>query len=116
LPLCTLFANPHDPKLSLVLIMLDMEDLALFDQANHSLQHGSTIADVSNLDMLSEGHGFSVDSPDSHSQECGHTSIATTIHNVRWKGLMEWYDMRRVIETYDSHSKRVPEVTLHATR
>ncbi len=27
---------------------------------------------------------------------------------------MAWYGMKRVIETYHSHLKRVPEVILHA--
>jgi hypothetical protein len=70
--------------------MLDMKDLARLDRADHSLQHGSPIADVSDLHMLCEGHRLGVNTPDAHRQKCGNASIATTIHwSASWSGLME---------------------------
>jgi hypothetical protein len=80
LPLRALLAHPHNPKLSLILLVLDMENLTCLDRANHPVQHGASIADVSDLRVLREGHGTGIDTPDAHRQECGDTSIATTIH------------------------------------
>ena len=89
LPSCALFADPHYPKLGLILIVLEVEEFTGLDRANHSLQHRSTITDVSDLGILCEGQGFGIDTPDAHRQECGHASIATTIHRTPfWNGLM----------------------------
>jgi hypothetical protein len=73
-------AHPHDPKLGLIFIVLNMDDPACPDRADESLQHCTTITDVSDLSVLREGHGLGIYTPDAHRQECGDTSIATTIH------------------------------------
>ena len=83
LPSRALLAHPDDSKLGLILIVLDMEDLACPDRADHSVQHRPAITDVSDLGMLRKGHGLGVDTPDAHRQECGDTSTATTIHKPR---------------------------------
>jgi hypothetical protein len=80
------FADPHDSEIGLALIVLDMKNLASLHRANHPLQHGAVIAYVSDLGMLREGHGLGVDTPDTHGQECGDTSIATTIHKAPESG------------------------------
>jgi hypothetical protein len=59
-----------------------MQDLACPDRADHSLQYRSSITHVSDQGMLRERQGFGVDTPDSHCQECGDTSIAATIHRA----------------------------------
>jgi hypothetical protein len=91
LPFGARFASPHHPKLSLNFVLLDMENLARLDRANHSLQHGSTITDISDLRMLGEGHGFGVDTPDTHCKECANASIPTTIHRSPFSRFMKWY-------------------------
>jgi hypothetical protein len=78
-----LLANPNNSKLRLILIMLEMENLARSNGTDQSLQHGSAIADISDLGMLRERHGLGVHAPDAHGQECRDTSIATTIHRPR---------------------------------
>ena len=92
-PLRALLANPHNSKLGLLLLMLDMENRPCPDRADHSVQHRSSIADVSDLGVLREGHRLSVDTPDAHRQECGNTSIATTIHmrSLEWAHGMVWH-------------------------
>jgi hypothetical protein len=82
LSLCALLANPHNPKLGLILLVLDMENHARFDRADHSLQDRSSITDVSDLGMLGEWHGSGVHTPDTNREKCGDTSIAATIHDV----------------------------------
>jgi hypothetical protein len=76
------FADPHHSELGLIVVVLHVENLACLHRANHSVQHGSMIADVSDLGMLRERHGLGVDTPDTHRQECGDTSIAATIHKA----------------------------------
>jgi hypothetical protein len=75
-------ARPYHSKLGLLLIMLDVEDLSGADGTNHSLQHRSAIANVSDLGVLREWHGFSVDAPDAYGEKCVDTSIAATIHRT----------------------------------
>jgi len=77
---CSLFANPHNSKLGLILLVLDMKNRASPDRTDHSMQYRSLLTDVSDLGVLGEGHGLGVNTPDTHRQECGDTSIATTIH------------------------------------
>jgi hypothetical protein len=91
LPFGARFASPHHPKLSLNFVLLDMENLARLDRANHSLQHGSTITDISDLRVLREGHGFGVDTPDAHGKECANASIPTTIHRSPFSRFMKSY-------------------------
>lgn len=82
LPPCARFADPHYAELGLILIVLNVEDLACPDWPDNSLQDGSPIADVSDLRMLREGHGPRVNAPDAYSKQRSDTSIATTIHRT----------------------------------
>ena len=38
---CALLAHPHNSKLRLILVVLDMENLACLDRTDHSVQHRS---------------------------------------------------------------------------
>jgi hypothetical protein len=62
--------------------MLDMKDRACLNRADHSLQHRSLITDVSDLGVLGKRHRLSVNTPDTHRQECSDTSIPATIHII----------------------------------
>src|SRR5215831_15693656 len=88
LPGGPLAAHPHDAKLSLIVLVLHIQDGAYPHRSNHAVQHGPLITDVSDLGMLSEGHRLGVDSPDAHRQECSDTSVATTIHKFSWGGVL----------------------------
>jgi hypothetical protein len=117
LSLRALLANPHNSKLGLILLMLDVENLACLDRADHSVQHRASIADVSDLRVLRKRHGAGVDTPDAHRQECGNPSIAATIHKG-FAGESSWDGKasREGLKNYHSHSQRVPEVIMRAPR
>jgi hypothetical protein len=83
LPARALLADPHHSKLGLILIMLKVKDAACPDRAKQPVQHGSAIADVSDLGMLRKRHGLGIHTPDSHRQQRIDTSTATTIHRLR---------------------------------
>jgi hypothetical protein len=96
--------------------MLEVEDRAGPDWTDHSMQHRSAIADVSDLSMLREGHGLGIDTPDAHRQECGDTSIATTIHRTRLNSTPEKvrhiHDYRNLPRSPENRYRKSPKAGL----